>query len=168
VEPALHRAHRNAENAGSIAVLQPPLIDELERLAQQLWQLLDRGPNRGPSLLPLDHGVGGRFATDHRLGQRAAVAARPGGPVEAHPAMPRILAVGVDRLPHCDGVEPRAERAAGLEPAAVAMHLEKRGLEHVLGQLAAMQVAVQEGEEIPLAAVHEHREGGRIVVAADP
>jgi hypothetical protein len=49
----------------------------------------------------------------------------------------------------------------------MAMHLKERGLEDVLGQFAAVEVAVQEGEELAFVAVHERREGGR-VVPADP
>ena len=75
---------------------------------------------------------------------------------------------GVDRLMGGDGVDPGAKHPAGLEPVRLAVHLEKRGLEHVGRQVAVVEVAAQIAVQFVLVAMHEGLEGGLVVLRGKP
>jgi hypothetical protein len=76
-----------------------------------------------------------------------------------------IVAAG-DCLVRGDGIQPGPERPPFDVLRPLAVHGQERRLEHVLRQPGVAEEASQVGEELPLVAVHEGLERGRVVVVA--
>ena len=78
--------------------------------------------------------------------------------------MPPVATLHVDRLVRGHRVQPRPNRAAGVEPIALQVDLEERLLEDVLGRLLVAEVVAKVTEQLALVALDQLAEGATVAV----
>src|SRR5205085_1292826 len=85
--------------------------------------------------------------------------------IKADGLVPVIAAQGVDRLVRCNGVQPGANRVAGLILVALEVQLEEGVLKDILRKAAIPEVACQVAIQLALVTANQCREGLAIALA---